>query len=255
MQDKTERKQLISAMLDIGEDMLCSGAEISRVEDTLMRIGKAYNAATVSVFGLSSNILVTVEFDDGDEYTKTRRIYKAYQNDFTKLEALNALSRKFSLGDMSVADLHNEYMEISQLTPPSASVYLGSALAGASFAMFFGGNIYDFIFAGFIGLLICFMQNKMTPVCKNGFTFTILASFISGLVILLIAEPFPIFNPDKIMIGDIMLLVPGIAITNSVRDIFVGDTITGAMRFLESLLNAGALAVGFVLAIVASSML
>ena len=48
-----------------------------------------------------------------------------------------------------------------------------------------------------------------------------------------------------------MLLVPGIAITNSVRDIFVGDTITGTMRFIECLLSAAALAAGFMLAIYA----
>jgi uncharacterized membrane protein YjjP (DUF1212 family) len=50
---------------------------------------------------------------------------------------------------------------------------------------------------------------------------------------------------DKIMIGDIMLLIPGIAMTNSIRNMLVGDTISGIMRLIESLLWAGALALGF----------
>ncbi len=249
MQENQDRKKLVSVMLDIGEDMLRSGAEISRVEDTMVRIAKAYKASSVSVFGLSSNIIVTVEFEDGDEHTRTRRIIKTSQNDFTKLEALNALSRKFSKGDMDVDALCEEYRAISQVKPNPLFSYIGSALAAASFAMFYGGNIYDFVLSGFIGLFICFMKHKLTPLCKNSFTFTIIASFISGLAILLITRPFPIFNPDKIMIGDIMLLVPGVAITNSVRDIFVGDMLTGVIRFLESLLVSGALAVGFILAI------
>jgi uncharacterized membrane protein YjjP (DUF1212 family) len=52
---------------------------------------------------------------------------------------------------------------------------------------------------------------------------------------------------DKIIIGDIMLLIPGIALTNSIKDIFVGDTISGIMRLAESLLWAGAIACGFLL--------
>ena len=54
---------------------------------------------------------------------------------------------------------------------------------------------------------------------------------------------------DKIMIGDIMLLIPGMAVTNAVRDILVGDTISGIMRLIESLLWAVALACGYMAAI------
>lgn len=51
------------------------------------------------------------------------------------------------------------------------------------------------------------------------------------------------------MIGDIMLLIPGIAITNSIRDMLMGDTIAGIMRLIESILWAGALASGFMASI------
>lgn len=58
-----------------------------------------------------------------------------------------------------------------------------------------------------------------------------------------------VFHADKIMIGDIMLLIPGIAITNSIRDMLMGDTIAGIMRLIESILWAGALASGFMASI------
>lgn len=246
----TEKNRLISCMLDMGEEMLKSGAEISRVEDTLVRIGTSYGAKMVSVFGLSSNILITVEFDDGTELTRTRRITKPMQNDFKKLEALNDLSRRFCANEnMDVSKLEEEFKSITQIVPSKLIAYLGNALASGAFALFFGGNVYDAIVASIFGLLICLMQRTLTPLCKNNLTFIIIASFITGLGISLLSNPFSFLHADKIMIGDIMLLVPGIAITNSVRDIFVGDTITGTMRFVESILSAGALAVGFMLAI------
>ena len=59
----------------------------------------------------------------------------------------------------------------------------------------------------------------------------------------------PCLNLDKIMIGDIMLLIPGIAMTNAIRDMLMGDTISGLMRLIESILWAGSLAVGFMASI------
>ena len=54
---------------------------------------------------------------------------------------------------------------------------------------------------------------------------------------------------DKILIGDIMLLIPGLAMTNAVRNILLGNTISGLVRLADSLLWAAALAGGFMVAL------
>ena len=87
------------------------------------------------------------------------------------------------------------------------------------------------------------------PICMNKVTFNLLCSIVVGIGICLAARWIPVLHMDKIMIGDIMLLIPGIAMTNAVRDVLVGDTITGIMRFIETFLWAGALACGFMAAI------
>ena len=47
---------------------------------------------------------------------------------------------------------------------------------------------------------------------------------------------------DKIMIGDIMLLIPGLMSTNAIRDVLIGDTLSGIIRLIAALLLAAALA-------------
>ena len=74
-------------------------------------------------------------------------------------------------------------------------------------------------------------------------------SFICGLGIMAVAGIWTDISPDLVMIGDIMLLIPGVAMTNATRDMLSGDTISGVMRFVESLLWAVALALGFMAAI------
>ena len=51
-------------------------------------------------------------------------------------------------------------------------------------------------------------------------------------------------NLDKIIIGAFMGLVPGVAITNFMRDVLEGDLFAGITKLTESLLTATALALG-----------
>ena len=79
----------------------------------------------------------------------------------------------------------------------------------------------------------------------NTMVFNVIASFLTGVGIRLVCRLAPGLDMDMIMIGDIMLLIPGISITNAVRDVLTGDTISGIMRFIEAMLWAGCLAFGF----------
>ena len=49
---------------------------------------------------------------------------------------------------------------------------------------------------------------------------------------------------DKMIIGMVMNLVPGVAITNSVRDVIAGDFIAGQTKMTEALLTATSIALG-----------
>ena len=70
----------------------------------------------------------------------------------------------------------------------------------------------------------------------------------TGGLICLACRLVPALHSDKVIIGDIMLLIPGLAFTNAFKDIFIGDTISGVMRLIETILWAAALALGFALA-------
>ena len=122
-------------------------------------------------------------------------------------------------------------------------------MAAGSHAVFFGGTLADGIMAAIVGLFICFLQIRLPYICQNNMVFNLMVSLISGMGICLITKFVPLLHMDKVMIGDIMLLIPGIAMTNSIRDILIGDTISGIMRLIETLLWAAALALGFMISI------
>ena len=99
--------QYLPIFLDMGDELLSSGAEIFRVEDTLNRMGYACGAVHMNVFVITSSIVITMECPDGNARTQTKRVRGNGGNDFTKLEKLNDLSRTFCSQPCSPEDLRH----------------------------------------------------------------------------------------------------------------------------------------------------
>ena len=241
--------ELIDILLDFGEAMLGSGAEIARVEDSLSRMGNAYGAEKTNAFVINSSIELTVRFSDGETVTRTRRIRASGGTDFEKLRRLNALSRRCVLQRMPVEELRTEVDEIRNAVISPLKSYIGSALAAAAFSIFLGGSLPDAFISGLFGLLICWLQIRFAPLTPNKVFFLFLSSVLTGSGICLVNLLIPGLQIDKIIIGDIMLLIPGIAITTAVRDTLIGETIAGITRLADCLVWAAALAAGFMLVI------
>ncbi len=233
----------------MGEALISSGAEISRVEDTLNRVGYAYGASNMNVFVITSSIVITIEMPDGQLRTHTRRIKNANGTDFTKLERLNELSRSVSEKQIPVDELIEKIGEIASCRGKKYEFLMAYILAPAAFAVFFGGSLLDGAAAGIVGAFMWVLWLYLLPICMNNVVYQFSASFLSGFMICIASKIVPGLGMEHIMIGDIMLLIPGIMFTNSLRDILLGDTISGAMRLIEAVLLTLALVLGFVAAI------
>lgn len=241
-----EKQRLLTGALDVGEGLLTHGAEVGRVEDTLTRILTSQGAVRVDVFTITTSIIVTCRFPDCT-LTQTRRV-RDTSYDMTALTALNGLSRDVCAGGVSPDEVPGRVRAIEEGPAyPFIATVLFYGLAGFAFSMFFGGGLLDAVLSGCIGLLIRLMLWGLRRLQVPGIAVTLLCAMAGGFLAngcRLIGLPC---SPDKIAIGDIMLLVPGISIMTAVRDMFTGDTISGLLRFFEAALLSLALALGFAL--------
>ena len=183
-------KDFLHIFLDMGDALLNSGAEIFRVEDTLNRMGYACGAAQMNVFVITSSIVITMEFPGEGARTQTRRIRECGGNDFTKLEQLNDLSRRFCNHPVPAAELRKDL--INYINKQTLWKLLGSLLAACSFAFFYGGSIPDAVAAGFGAVLIWGLQQYLRPVCMNEVTFSVCGVFFYRLCNLWINLAVPI---------------------------------------------------------------
>ena len=250
--DRPAASEIFPCLLDIAEAMMQCGADVHTVEQLLVRLGRAYGAARMNVLVITAEIIVTVSYSGNYELTFSRRVVGEGGTDFAKLEELSALCRDCLAQCLSVDELTQRLDAIKRMRAPRLPFYVGGAFSSGGFAVFFGGSILDGLVSALFALLVCFAIRRFKMFTPNTIVFNFATSLVVGILICLVGATQAV-NVNVVIIGVIMLLIPGLAMTNATRDMLSGDTISGVMRFVESLLWATSLALGFMAAIWAAS--
>lgn len=238
---------LLCLALDVGEGMLRNGAEISRVEDTVERICRAYGAVHVEVFTIISMINAAVRMPDGSYSSQLRRV-KATGTNLTTLERLNALSREICTSHIPLDELDSRIHEIKGTNPyPNWVIVLASASVACGFAFFFGGTILDALIALVAGAAVALIDIMPTK-RLNGMAKTVISSFVIAMMAGIGVKLGIGDNGGTIIMGTIMLLVPGVSFGTAMRDLLCGDLIAGTLRTLQAVLLALMIAFGYMLA-------
>lgn len=221
--------EIFSLSLDIGEAIIKSGGEIYRAEDTIKRINRAYNQ-DCRVFAIPRLIIA-----QSGKKIEIRKIEKE-NTDLAELDRLNTFSRRLCLEN-------NEEISVTKNKIYSKSIQaLSIFLATFSFSVFFGGTLVDAFFSGVTGLIISYSSYKNINLPEFS------SNLIDAFIICIMAHiPYYIgflVTPDKIIIGSIMLLVPGLTVANAMRDLMNGDLLAGLIELFNSIFSALGIAMG-----------
>lgn len=182
-QSQKEQLETFSCMLDIGEAMLATGADVDTVEDILVKMGKAYGAYKMDVLVITELIIATATMPGHNEHTLSRRILNEGSTNFDRLEALTDLCKSYCQSPIPADDLRKSLQRIKGKPFPKVSLYLGGALAAGGFAIFFGGSLIDGLVSAFFALGICFCIKHFQKLTPNAMVFNFLTSFIFGRLV------------------------------------------------------------------------
>lgn len=235
--------RLLNFACNAGRIMLQSGAEIYRVEDTISIICNSFNMDNVEAFASTTAVIVSI-INEGKIHTVVKRI-SSRGVDLNKVQQINALSRKISMEKPDLNYCEKALEEIDKDTSYSFfKTLLFSGIATSTFTVLFGSNLNEFICAFFIGVLIKLIETTLNKTELNEF----FINGICGAAVTLCSVAFLKLNfiseIDKIIAGSIMLLVPGLLLTNSIRDILEGQLVSGLTKACEALFIGVSTAVG-----------
>lgn len=237
--------KVLDVCTGIGRLMLENGAETYRVEDTVYRVAVNYGMQGVSVFSVPTALIITVQDQTGQEFTRLHRVTEQRSNLGIVSEA-NALSRRIAAAELSP---NEALIEIDQLNRKESDYtvieeILAAALICGVFTILFQGNLYDLIAAALTGSVGYGVYIYTQKAINIRFFSELISSLVISWIALLLINIGIGQDINIIIVSSVMTLVPGKAITNGIRDLMASHFISGVSVLSDALLTAAAIGIG-----------
>lgn len=235
---------LMNMAIRVGEIMLSHGAEAHRVEDTVYRILKTANLETTEVFVIMTGMFATLSDPSIDTITITKRV-RNKGNNLKQICYANDISRKYCSGDITLEQAYEMAMKGYQWEYKHLTAIWGNILVVTTFPLLVGGRLLDCGVAFLASLVVGGSIYGADKMHLHPFLRDVAVSFLAGVAYLIMEQLMPFeIHQDAIIIACIMPLVPGVAITNAIRDTLNGDYVSGAARAVEAFIKALGIALG-----------
>ncbi len=246
---KIDYEGVLQLALEVGVGILSCGGSVSRVETAVDRICRAYGANEINVAAFPSMILASVNAADGHEYSYMKRVYST-SNNLSLLEKYNQLSRDICKNKYEPALGLKMCGEVAHNKPRNKWITIvGSALVAGIYSIFFGGTVADVLPAFIVAFAMATVSELLSARSLNAYATTFILSLMGGILSVSLCKLLNIIGlPCQgayVMIGTIMILIPGLMTTNAVRDMFTGDLMSGTFTLINGVLIAVVIAAGY----------
>ena len=247
--ERTYFDKVLAIAIEVGCGLLSCGCPVGRVELAVEYICNAYGAAAVSVSTFPSMIIAGVKIADGSQVSQLKRVY-SISNNFAKMEAYNQLSRDICAKKYPV-DEARELVDKLRYSHNQSKIVtaLSAGVGAAAFTVFYGGSLIDAIPGGLIGGLMAYLSCIFARLAFNGYARTFMLSLIGGVLSTfmcwLISLTGLVCHLSTVMMGTIMIVIPGLLLCNAIRDLFSGDTYSGTSELLNAVITTLAIVAGY----------
>lgn len=254
MEDITRKRMLVLALF-AGEIMLKNGGETYRVEDTIIRLCKSRGFKYVEAIVTPTGIYISVDHPDeegkeGPMHSFNKRI-KNRQINLEKVAKVNDFSRRFVQEGLSIEEGMKRLKDIEKSPPPFTNYQVAffGGVTSSFFILLLGADFYEFLSAFLATIFVTYTITVLAQKEFASFAIYLIGGALAAFLAVLLGQISPEISINRVIIGEIMVMVPGVAITNGVRDSIAGDLISGMARGGEALIVAIAIAfgVGFIL--------
>lgn len=232
MEESKELNAVIDVIMLAGTILLKSGSEIHRVEDTMIRIAHSQGIVDCNVLAMPAAIFSLLKIP-------IFRAWSAWPPLLITSKSLRC-EPDFSSASWGQIDLETAFKQLTALQAKplpytKLQVTLAATFSAPFFSVMFSGNIYDALGAGVATLFGFAFSLYVEKFIRIPFVTAFAGAFVFGIIAQFWARytGFP-STADLIIAGAVMPFVPGIALTNAVRDIMTNHINSGMSKMFES---------------------
>lgn len=235
-------KQLTDIALGVGRIILQSGGTTNRVELMMRKVCTGFGFPEPESYVTPTGIFISVKDMDGTVSTSIMRIdnRRIDLGKITRVSRLVNCLTDSKCPEYAYKQRVNEFkteldkIDTEEAWPNWLNNFCGGATSGF-FCLLFGGSWAEFGVAFLIGIIVSFGLKYLARLSFNNFLLNAIAAALIVVLAKTIDTWIPFIRLDNIIIGGIMLLVPGLSITNAIRDTMSGDLVSGTARAVEAL--------------------
>lgn len=238
-------KQILDIAAYAAKIMLTNGAEIYRTEDTITRICQAYGMKYVQAVVTPTGIFISIDDGDGVSETMVRRIKHRNLN-LAKISEVNQFSRSIQDKQLDYDTALAMLRQISYGANPyslNMTIFL-SSVGGAANVLLMEASFINLIPAFLASLAAQLVVRKLGFLRDVHFVPEMIAGFICGFISLGCFQAGVGDSLSIIIVSAILPFVPGVSLTNAIRDAVNDDLISASSRGLEAALIAISIAIG-----------
>ena len=246
--DKVLFTRSLTLVLDAGQTLLENGSEVFRVQQTMEIMARSLGLEDFNVYVLTNGIFASARSPDSSE-SLTRHV-PLVSIHLGRVEAVNELSRELAAGKLNLDEAEQRLQDARALPPaPPRVLRLAGAAGAACFGYLFGGGLAEALVAGIAGYLEVVVSQQLSAHKINRiFTIIVAAVVVTACAISMRLLLLPGLQVNFAIIGALMVLTPGVALTMGIRDILNADYLSGSIRLLDAVLVAGSIACGVAIA-------
>ncbi|MBN2221148.1 MAG: threonine/serine exporter family protein [Vallitaleaceae bacterium] len=239
-------KLLLNFTLLTGEIMIENGAETSRVEDTLHHILSHSNCNSTNSFAIPTGLFVTIDHPEQADIQSCVRRVKRRGINLNRIALANHISRSYCSDEITLEAAYYQMQKVKEEPEYSDFIrILSISFAAGFFTLVLGGSLQDMSIAFLCGFIFSFLQRYLKRIGLTSFFIDLLGGAIGAAISYIAFYLLGIGdNFDLIVISSIMPMVPGVAITNAIRDTLHGDLLSGMARATDAFIIAASIATG-----------
>ncbi|MCY1037258.1 threonine/serine exporter family protein [Staphylococcus nepalensis] len=226
-----------------GRILLESGAEGSRVEDTMTRI--AFTLGYTESNSFVTNTVINFMLHN-ESYPRIYRI-RTRDTNLHRISRTNRVSRQLSDGALSVEDAFQELQKIYNEQSIKYDLFfkfIAAAIISISFLYLQGGYLIDIFTALIAGALGYLVVEILSRHLHAKFIPEFMGALVIGTVAVLGSSIIQGGSISAIIISSVMPIVPGVLITNAIQDLFSGHMLMFTTKSLEALVTAFGIGAG-----------
>ena len=228
---------------ELGKQMIACGANIERVDHTIVRIFHAYNLHDVTCANLTTRISISAK-DENKLYAHRQTVVPPQTFNLEKLKKLNNLAYNVSNNTPDPTTLYDMLHEVKTNDFSWWVIMIGYLLAMAGLARIFMATPSELLIVEMNTLLLFGLSKLFSKIHINKIITNFFSMFLcSFLAILFHASGF-IESFYVIVITNAFFLIPGIQMINCARNLLCGNEMNGVIELLKVILEVCTIVAG-----------